>query len=102
MEAAEVTVGPIYDIAQILNDPHVIEREILTDYPDPELGQLPMHAVAPRLSATPGSIRSPAPALGQHNRAILAELGIDGPGYDALLAAGIAIEPAAPLADAVG
>ena len=33
-EAAEVTIGPIYDIAQILEDPHFIEREILADYPD--------------------------------------------------------------------
>ncbi|MBD3979264.1 CoA transferase, partial [Xanthomonas citri pv. citri] len=49
MEAASVTVGPIYDIAQILQDPHVIDREILADYPDPEVGSLPMHHVVPRL-----------------------------------------------------
>ncbi len=92
MEAAEVTVGPIYDIAQILDDPHVIEREILADYPDSDLGRLPMHAVTPRLSDTPGSIRRPAPALGQHNREILTEIGIDDAGYDSLLGAGIAVE----------
>ena len=63
-EAAEVTIGPIYDTAQILGDPHLIEREIIADYPDPEMGPLPMHHVVPRLSGTPGSIRTPAPALG--------------------------------------
>jgi len=77
MEAAEVTVGPIYDIAQIMQDPHVIEREILADYPDPELDLLPMHHVVPRLSDTPGSIRAAAPALGEHNAELLAELGLD-------------------------
>ena len=40
-ERAEVTIGPIYDIAQILEDPHVIERELLADYPDPEMGTFP-------------------------------------------------------------
>ena len=76
-EAAEVTIGPIYDAATLVRDPHVIERELVADYPDPEMGQLPMHAVVPRLLGTPGSIRTPAPGLGEHNRALLAEVGID-------------------------
>lgn len=93
MEQAEVTVGPIYDIAQILDDPHVIDREILADYPDPELGRLPMHHVVPRLQETPGAIRAAAPALGQHNRVLLGELGIGPADYDALIAQGVAFEP---------
>ena len=81
-EKAEVTIGPIYDIAQILEDPHVIERELLADYPDADMGAFPMHHVVPRLSATPGSIRTPAPKLGEHNRELLAELGLN---YEELL-----------------
>jgi formyl-CoA transferase len=73
-EKAEVTIGPIYDSAQILEDPHFIEREILADYPDDDMGQFPMHHVVPRLLGTPGAIRSPAPRLGEHNAEILAEL----------------------------
>jgi formyl-CoA transferase len=92
-DAAEVTIGPIYDTAQILEDPHVIERELLADYPDAELGSLAMHHVVPRLDATPGSIRTPAPRLGEHNRAILREIGIDEQVYAELLAAGVAYEP---------
>jgi formyl-CoA transferase len=76
-ERAEVTIGPIYDITQILEDPHVIERELLADYPDADMEAFPMHHVVPRLSATPGSIRTPAPKLGQHNREILKSLGLN-------------------------
>jgi crotonobetainyl-CoA:carnitine CoA-transferase CaiB-like acyl-CoA transferase len=73
-EKAEVTIGPIYDSAQILEDPHFIEREILADYPDGDMGLFPMHHVVPRLLGTPGAIRSPAPKLGEHNDEILCGL----------------------------
>jgi len=95
-EQAQVTVGPIYDVAQILDDPHFRQREILADYPDAEMGTLPMHAVVPRLHGTPASIRAPAPTLGQHNRALLAEIGVDEAAYTGLLAAHIVAEAPAP------
>jgi formyl-CoA transferase len=91
-EQAEVTIGPIYDISQIVEDPHVVERELIADYPDSDMGEFPMHHVVPRLSGTPGAIRSPAPRLGEHNRALLAELGVDESGYVQLVAAGVACE----------
>jgi formyl-CoA transferase len=95
-EQAEVTIGPIYDIRQILEDPHVLARELVADYPDPDLGAFPMHHVVPRLSGTPASIRTAAPRLGEHNRAILAELGVDGAAYAKLTAAGVAFEGDVP------
>jgi crotonobetainyl-CoA:carnitine CoA-transferase CaiB-like acyl-CoA transferase len=88
-EAAEVTIGPIYDTEQILTDRHFIEREIVADYPDPDMGSLPMHHVVPRLAGTPGSIRTPAPDLGEHNRSVLAEIGIDDAAYADLVKSGI-------------
>ncbi len=91
-EQAEVTIGPIYDVAQIVEDPHVIERELIADYPDPDMEQFPMHHVVPRMSGTPGAIRTPAPQIGEHNRALLAELGIDDAAYAKLVAAGIVCE----------
>lgn len=75
-EAAEVTAAPVYDIAQFIADPHVQARQIVTDLPDAEMGTVPMHAIVPRLSGTPGEIRTPAPALGEHNDAILGSLGL--------------------------
>jgi crotonobetainyl-CoA:carnitine CoA-transferase CaiB-like acyl-CoA transferase len=72
----EVTVGPIYDIAQIMQDPHVKAREMVVEYPDEDLGVIPMHGIVPPLSETPGVVRMPAPQLGEHNREILCGLGL--------------------------
>jgi crotonobetainyl-CoA:carnitine CoA-transferase CaiB-like acyl-CoA transferase len=88
-EAAEVTIGPIYDTAQLVEDTHIIERELLADYPDKDMGQLPMHTVVPRLLGTPGSIRTPAPTLGEHNRALLSGVGVSAETYMSLVEAGI-------------
>jgi formyl-CoA transferase len=95
-EKEEVTIGPIYDIAQIVEDPHVLARELVADYPDTDMGAFPQHHVVPRLSGTPASIRTQAPALGEHNRALLAELGIDAAAYEKLLAAGAVSEAQTP------
>lgn len=73
-EAAEVTVGPVYDCAQFAADRHVQERGILTEVPDRELGSVPMHTVVPRLSRTPGRIRLAAPQLGEHEEEVLGPL----------------------------
>ena len=58
--------------------------QIVTELPDAEMGTVPMHAVVPRLSGTPGEIRTPAPALGEHNDAILGALGLRAPRIDDL------------------
>jgi crotonobetainyl-CoA:carnitine CoA-transferase CaiB-like acyl-CoA transferase len=74
-EEAGVTAGPVYDIAQFLDDPHVQARGIVVDAPDDEMGETPMHAPVPRLSRTPGVLRTPAPAVGEHNDEIYARIG---------------------------
>ena len=88
---AEVTAAPVYDIDQFIADPHVIAREILVDLPDAELGHLPMHNVISRLSGTPGRLRRPAPSLGEHTAAILAELGLDRDALDGLEKQGVVL-----------
>ncbi|QOG06803.1 CoA transferase [Aureimonas sp. OT7] len=77
MRAAGATVGPVYDIADIAEDPHFHEREIVVEVEDADNGSLPMHNIVPRLSETPGAWRHPAPALGEHTEEILAELGLE-------------------------
>jgi crotonobetainyl-CoA:carnitine CoA-transferase CaiB-like acyl-CoA transferase len=77
MQAAEVTVGPVYDVADAVADRHFRERGIIVDVEDAELGSVSVHNILPRLSATPGAFRRPAPRLGEHTDAILAEAGLD-------------------------
>lgn len=99
-EKAEVTIGPIYDISQIFEDPHFIARELIADYPDTDMGAFPMHHVVPRMSGTPGSIRTPAPQLGEHNLQLLGEVGVDADTYRQLLETGVACAgDAAPAAE---
>ena len=88
-EKAEITASAIYDIADILADPHVRAREVVVTLPDADIGEAPMHAITPRLMATPGTFRLPAPRLGEHTEALLAELGIDDKGRAGLRARGV-------------
>jgi crotonobetainyl-CoA:carnitine CoA-transferase CaiB-like acyl-CoA transferase len=87
--AAEVTAAPVYDIDQFLDDPHVKARQVVVEVPDEEIGVLAMHNVIPRLSATPGAIRGPAPQLGEHTGEILARIGIGAAGLERLKRSGV-------------
>ena len=72
-DALECTVGPVLAVDQLLQDPHVQQRQALVNVADAELGSLPMHSVFPRLSRTPGGIRTPAPRLGEHQALVEAK-----------------------------
>ena len=74
-QAAEVTATPVYEIDQLVADEHIQERGVIVEAPDEEAGSVLMHNVIPRLSGTPGKLRRPAPALGQHTREVLREIG---------------------------
>jgi crotonobetainyl-CoA:carnitine CoA-transferase CaiB-like acyl-CoA transferase len=88
-EAAEVTATPIYEIDQLLDDPHVQARGVLVEAPDDEAGSVLMHNIIPRLSDTPGRLRWAAPSLGQHTRSVLESIGYDGARVAALIADGV-------------
>ena len=88
-EKADVTVGPVADIAQLMDHPYINDRAIIVDVPDGDMGRVPMHNVIPRMSGTPAALRSAAPDLGQHNREIYSELGLDQTDLDRLNDAGV-------------
>jgi crotonobetainyl-CoA:carnitine CoA-transferase CaiB-like acyl-CoA transferase len=90
---AEVTAGPVYEIDQFLDDPHVQARGTVVETPDPEAGNMLMHNIVPRLTATPGRLRRPAPALGEHTAEILRSIGYNATRIDALHRQGVVVFP---------
>ncbi len=90
-----MTVGPVCDEADLAADPYVADREVLIDLPDAQAGGLPMHNIVPRFSATPGALRRPAPALGEHNAQILRNLGCSEDEIAQLTKTGVLSEQAA-------
>ena len=75
---AGVPAGPILDYAQVVADPHTRAREMVVEMEHPEAGTVRALGIPVKLSATPGTIRRPAPLLGQHSDEIRAELDADG------------------------
>ena len=67
MDQFGVPAGLIYRAPDMLEDEHFKARDAIVTVPHPDFGELRMQNVAPKLSETPGSVRSPSPALGQHN-----------------------------------
>jgi len=90
LEQHAVPSGLIYRTADMLDDPHFIARGAIVSTPHPHFGTLRMQNVAPRLSASPSSVRTPAPELGQHNEEIYERLlGLDGEAMARYRAAGV-------------
>ena len=88
MDQFGVPAGLIYRAPDMLEDPHFKAREAIVSVPHPDFGELRMQNVAPKLSETPGAVRSPSPALGQHNDEIyLSLLGLSPERYAELKAA---------------
>jgi formyl-CoA transferase len=75
LDAAGVPAGRIYTVADIASDPHYRERGMLEQV-ELDDGPLMVPGIVPKLSATPGSQRTMAPALGQHTEDILREAGL--------------------------
>lgn len=70
-----VPAGKMFTPADMLEDPHFQARETIVDVPSERWSGVKMQNVFPRLSHTPGSIRTPAPSqVGQHNDEILGEI----------------------------
>ena len=90
MDRHGVPAGLIYRPPDMLDDPHFKARDAIVSVPHPDFGELRMQNVAPKLSETPGSIRSPSPEMGQHNDEVYRDLlGLDESRYAALKAANV-------------
>ena len=69
IEAADAAIAPVYNMQQVIEDPHFIARESFT-----KVDGILMQNLVARLSKTPGKIVSAGPKLGQHNQEIKREL----------------------------
>ena len=80
LQAAGVAAMPVMNIADQFADPHLNARETYVEVDHPHVGAELLYGVPWRFSNTPGSVRTPAPLLGQQNDYVLSELlGITGP-----------------------
>lgn len=83
-------LAPIYDVEQLMNDPHVIARDTITTVEDEDLGPLKMQNLMLRMLGTPGAIRFPGRRLGQDNTQIYGDtLGLDAPSIEVLRERGV-------------
>jgi crotonobetainyl-CoA:carnitine CoA-transferase CaiB-like acyl-CoA transferase len=69
-----VPYGLVYNAKDILEDPQNQFRRNIVKVQDPEIGPVQMQSVTPRLSLTPGKVRSSSPGLGEHNQEVWGEL----------------------------
>ena len=73
----EVPAGPINSIADIFADPQFKARDNIITISVPGIGEVPVPGVLPKLSRTPGEVRSLGPALGSGNEEVYGgELGL--------------------------
>jgi crotonobetainyl-CoA:carnitine CoA-transferase CaiB-like acyl-CoA transferase len=87
--ASGIPVGAINNLAQVVEHPQVKARNVLVEMAHPRAGKVRMVGAPVRLSETPGSVRTPAPMLGEHTDEVLGEvLGLASAEIDALRSAG--------------
>ena len=89
MEKAEVPAGKIYSAADIAADPHYAARGMIQSIVAGDGEPLKVPGIVPKLSATPGAIRSAAPKLGEHTEEVLKEMGYSGGEVSEMRQAGI-------------
>ena len=89
LEAIDVLCAPVNDYATLVRHPAVVASGMITEQTHPRAGRLTTIGTPVKLTSTPGTIRTGAPALGEHSRDILREAGLDAAEIEALGSRGI-------------
>lgn len=89
LEAGGVPFSKVYDIDDVLADPHFAARQAVIRLPDPELGSLPAPAIVPRFSGFDPVPPPTGPAPGQHNAEVYGALGLEHPDLRRLARQGV-------------
>jgi formyl-CoA transferase len=96
LHGARVPAGRIYTARDIAEDPHYRARGMIERIVTAEGYELDVPGVVPKLSATPGTLRRLAPALGAHTAEVLRELGVSEAAIAELRAKNVIRDPVAP------
>jgi crotonobetainyl-CoA:carnitine CoA-transferase CaiB-like acyl-CoA transferase len=88
MKKADTCVSPILDFDEVLEDPQILQRNMIMDLEHPTQGKVKQLGFAIKLSETPAQFRDFAPLLGQHTEEILQELGYSGELVEGLIKSG--------------
>jgi len=89
LEPLDVLCAPINDYVQLVRHAAVLATGLIVEQDHPRAGRFTTMATAVKLEKTPGTIRTGAPAMGEHSREILGEAGLTAAELDALAAEGI-------------
>ncbi len=86
---ADICVGKVYDVEEMVRDPQVTHRKMVVEVEHPTHGTIRQFGIAIKLSETPGSIRRAAPVPGEHTEEVLRELGMSAGDIAGLRARGV-------------
>ena len=75
LAAADIPASPVNTMAEGFADPQMVHRKMLQTIDHPVEGRIPQLGFPIKFSATPGTLRSPPPLLGEHNSQVLRSLG---------------------------
>jgi len=90
LQQAKIPTGPVLDAKELVEDPHLADRGFFETVTHPEAGTHPYVGMYAKMSKTPGSIRKPAPCLGEDNQYVFEKiLGLSEEEIDQLEADGI-------------
>jgi crotonobetainyl-CoA:carnitine CoA-transferase CaiB-like acyl-CoA transferase len=76
LDAEQVPCAPILRREDLFSDPQIAANHLIVESEHPSVGRMRQPRPAARFEKTPAELRSPAPLLGEHTEAVLAELGI--------------------------
>ncbi|MBI5966234.1 MAG: CoA transferase [Deltaproteobacteria bacterium] len=71
LEPAGIMCGPVNNIAQVVNDPHILAREMIAEVEHPRVGKLRVTGTPMKFSRTPCKIEKACPDVGEHTMEIL-------------------------------
>src|SRR6266542_44605 len=89
LEAIDVLCAPVNGYPELVRHPAVLASGMITEQEHPRAGRFKTIATPVKLEKTPGTIRTGAPALGQHSRQVLGEAGLEAAEIEALASRGI-------------